>query len=82
MKKLLLLSIVALALPVLAGTDTNSPAIVKYRSVIVQCIKDGKKDFSANDKAKAQIIAEEAVKQGYKITIKKLDDGVQVFLSK
>lgn len=84
MKKQILLAItvLSLSLPAFADSVTNAPALAKYRAVIVQCIKDGKKDYSANTQDKAKIIAEEAAKQGYKVKVTKLSDGVQITLAK
>jgi hypothetical protein len=47
----------------------------RYTTVVAQCIHDGKRDFTANTKDKANVIAEQAVSAGFKVKVTKLSDG-------
>ena len=56
-------------------------ADVKYREVIQQCIRDGKREFSAPTPQRVQIIIEAAKEAGFRVSTEKLDEGARVRLS-
>ena len=53
----------------------------KYREVIQQCIRDGKREFSAPTPERVQIVIQAAKDAGFRVTTEKLAEGARVHLS-
>ena len=71
-----------LTVAALANDKLTGPATVRYKEVIVRCIKEGKRDFSAVDATRASIITSVAKEQYFAVKTQKVENGTRVFLFK
>ncbi len=58
-----------------------SAADQKYRAVIQQCIRDGKREFSAPTPERAQIVIQAAKEAGFRVTTETFAEGTRLRLS-